>query len=258
MSWQKEKEKLGKEIIAELFEKGMISTWYRDRPEGWTLVSGIWSPFYINLRPLCSYPELLAKVGTALGRLVKEECKDANRIVGIAMAGIPISISISLMENIPSCFTRKLTGVKSLGKLEEFVKEYGEHSMIEGALDEGDRVVLIDDLVTKFDSKLIAIRQMEIEVRNRDLKGIDYSRVGVLFDREVGAKQMAEEYGISLHSLIPFESKGIEWLKPKFFRVEYRTIKDYFSNPQDFQNKKRIQEISNLAIRERQFRFVNR
>lgn len=248
MSWEEEKEKLGKEIISELYSKGMIKTWYRDKPEGWTLVSGLWSPFYINLRNLCSYPEILIKVGTALGKLVKEECEGVNKIVGIAMAGIPISTSVSLMEKIPSCFTRKLVGVKNKDQFEKYIKEYGEHSMVEGDLNEGDKVILVDDLVTKFDSKLIAIKQIELELKIRNLKDIDYSQVVVLFDREQGAKQMAEKYGIHLHSLIQFRLKGMEWLKPKFKKIEYETIKQYLSNSQDFQEKKRIEELSKLAI----------
>ena len=51
MGWSEEKDQHGKEIIGMLYDQGMIRTWYRDKPEGWTLVSGIWSPFYIQLRP---------------------------------------------------------------------------------------------------------------------------------------------------------------------------------------------------------------
>jgi uridine monophosphate synthetase len=246
MSWKTEKEKLGKAICGELYTRGMIHTWYRDKPEGWTLISGLWSPFYINLRPLCSHPSLLMEVGKALGKTIQNECGRIDRVVGIAMAGIPISVSISLTQKIPSCFTRKLEGVRNLEQFEAHLREYGQHSMIEGELTQGDHVVLVDDLVTRFDSKLIAFRQLEAEAEMRGLT-IDATHVAVLFDREQGAREMASEHGIHLHSLIPFESKGITWLESVFDPVEYDVIRSYLQNSDAFQDTERIQELKNIA-----------
>jgi uridine monophosphate synthetase len=207
MSWREEKENVGKELIRALYEQGMIKTWFRDNPQGWTLVSGLWSPLYIQLRPLSSYPELLKKVGDALGRLIKAECNAANRIIGVATAGIPIATAVSLAANIPSCFTRKLEGVRSLDDFNKFVKGYGEHSMIEGVLEDGDAVGIVDDLVTKFDSKVLAIKQLEFELTVRGLKDVTCSDVIVVLDREQGATEIARDNGMELHSLIPFMSK---------------------------------------------------
>ena len=247
MSWNSEKETLGEKIIGELYDKGMILTWYRDKPEGWTLVSGLWSPFYINLRPLCSHPDLLLQVGKALGRTIQAECGNMDRIIGIAMAGIPIAVSISLTEKIPACFTRKLEGVRNMEQVEAHIKEYGQHSMIEGELTSEDRVVLVDDLVTRFDSKLIAFKQLEAEAHLRDLI-LDASRVAVLFDREQGAKEMAAEHGITLHALIPFESKGIHWLQSVFDPPEYQVITSYLRDPDPFQNPEKIHELKEHAL----------
>lgn len=246
MSWKTDKENMGKAIIKELYGRGMIHTWYRDKPEGWTLVSGLWSPFYINLRPLCSHPTLLLDVGKALGRTIQEECGRIDRVVGIAMAGIPISVAISLTQKIPSCFTRKLEGIRNLEQFEAHLKEYGQHSMIEGELTQGDHVVLVDDLVTRFDSKLIAIKQLEAEARMRGLT-IDASHVAVLFDREQGAEEMAGDYGVHLHSLIPFESQGIKWLQSVFDTTEYDVIHSYLKNPDAFQNTEKIQELTKMS-----------
>jgi uridine monophosphate synthetase len=246
MSWNSEKEKLGKTIIGELYNKGMIHTWYRDRPEGWTLVSGLWSPFYINLRPLCSHPDLLMMVGKVLGKTIQKECGTIQRVVGIAMAGIPISVSISLIEKIPSCFTRKLEGVRNLEQFEAHIKEYGQHSMVEGKLTDGDAVVLVDDLVTRFDSKLIAFKQLQTEAEIRGLT-VDASRVLVLFDREQGAREMAADHGITLHSLVPFESKGILWLQSVLDPLEYDVIRSYLQNPDKFQESEKIEELKYSA-----------
>ena len=56
MTWEQEKEDLGRELIGMLYDAGMILTWYRDKPDGWTLKSGIWSPVFIQLRKIASLP----------------------------------------------------------------------------------------------------------------------------------------------------------------------------------------------------------
>jgi uridine monophosphate synthetase len=248
MSWQEEKENVGKEIVRALYKHGMIKTWFRDNPRGWTLVSGIWSPLYIQLRPLSSYPELLKKVGDALGRLIKAECIGVNRIIGVATAGIPIATAVSLEANIPSCFTRKLEGVRSLADFNRFVKDYGEHSMIEGVLEDGDAVGIVDDLITKFDSKVLAIKQLEFERAVRGLKHVTCSDVIVVLDREQGAKEIAKEYGIELHSLIPFMSKGAEWLKGDLADQEYEFIVNYLHNAEHYQDPRVQAELSEIAL----------
>ena len=248
MSWQEEKENVGKEIIRALYEQGMIKTWFRDNPQGWTLVSGLWSPLYIQLRPLSSYPELLKKVGYAMGRLIRAECSAVNRIIGVATAGIPIATAISLEANIPSCFTRKLEGVRSLDDFNRFVKEYGEHSMIEGVLEDGDAVGIVDDLVTKFDSKVLVLKQLEFELTVRGLKDVTCSDVVVVLDREQGAKELAKEYGIKLHSLIPFMSKGMPWLKNVLADREYEVIVDYLRDTEKYQDPRVQAELSEIAM----------
>ncbi|MFX1520671.1 MAG: orotate phosphoribosyltransferase [Promethearchaeota archaeon] len=236
MNWKDEKERFGKEIMELLYEKRMIKTWYRDEPRGWTLISGIWSPFYIQLRPLCSFPDLLKKVGSALGKMIQNEIPETNRVVGVAMAGIPIATAIALVEGIPATFTRKLEGVRTLNDLQVVIKKYGEHALLEGELEDGDSLVIVDDLVTKFDSKLIAIEQVKFEVERRGLKDVNVDAVVVLLDREQGASKIAKDNGIKLHPLIPFTSKGIKWLANKMPSIELAVIKDYLENPKKYQN----------------------
>lgn len=248
MSWQEEKENVGKELVRALYEQGMIKTWFRDNPQGWTLVSGLWSPLYIQLRSLSSYPELLKKVGDALCRLIKAECSAVNRIIGVATAGIPIATAISLAANIPSCFTRKLEGVRSLDDFNMFVREYGEHSMIEGVLEDGDAVGIVDDLVTKFDSKVLVLKQLEFERKVRGLKDVKCSDVVVVLDREQGATEIARDYGIELHSLIPFRSKGVPWLKDVLADQEYEVIVDYLCDTKKYQDPRVQAELSEITM----------
>ena len=258
MSWQEEKEVVGKEIIRALYENSMIKTWFRDNPHGWTLVSGIWSPLYIQLRPLSSYPELLKKVGYALSTLIKEECKAVNRIIGVATAGIPIATAISFAGGIPSGFTRKLEGVRSVGDFNTFVKSYGEHSLIEGILADGDTVGIVDDLVTKFDSKVVALKQLEYEIKIRRLSNVRCSDVIVVLDREQGAQEIAKGYGIELHSLIPFSSKGVTWLKEVFTEHEHEVIVDYLRDYEKYQDPRIQEDLRTIATQKGKGRAVAR
>lgn len=242
MRWSEEKEKLGRNLTILLYNMGAIRTWYRDKPSGWTLVSGMWSPFYIQLRPICSYDNaayLLKYVGRAVWRIMEEEAHNVNKLLGVAFAGIPIAIATTMVSSIPSCYTRKDESKNHPGHLAKTVASYGEHALIEGELKEGDVIAIVDDVVTKFDSKLVAISQLEHEIKRRQLNAkIKCSDVIVLVDREQGAAERARQWGINLHTLIPFSSKGIEWLKGHITSEEYTVIKDYLSEPLMFQDEK--------------------
>jgi len=207
-----------KDIFIELYRKGMIKT-IREKPDGWRLVSGIWSPFYIQLRPLPSFPKLLNEIGKLMGEEIK---KYGNKLLGIAMAGIPIAISISLSHNIPACYTRKFANDK----------KYGEHSPVEGIIEDGDEFIVIDDIVTKFDSKLMAVKQLKSEAEKRGKK-IKCEHVAVIIDRGQRAAEMAAAHGIKLHSLINFK-EGIEWIKKEMEEDEYEIIMDYLENPEKY------------------------
>jgi orotate phosphoribosyltransferase len=245
------KEKLGKEIMEGLYETGMILTWYRDKPKGWILASGLWSPFYINLRLLSSHPKLYKKAGEALGIMLRSTGFKSNgkdKVVGIAMAGVPLANAVTLEAEIPSLYTRKLPeDVKTPGDVDKYVQAHGQHSLVEGELNSGDRLALIDDLVTKFDSKLLAIGQIEQEIKRRGLTGIQLKEIFVLLDREQGGAEKAKSMGFELHALIPFASKGIGWLKGSLSDIEYSTIVDYIKNTQKYQSKEMQEELEKAA-----------
>jgi len=247
MTWKDEKEELGKEITCLLYKKGLIKTWYRDNPGGWKLVSGLWSPFYIQLRPLASYPELLRKVGYALGKIIKEECKDVNKVAGVAMTGIPIASAISILAGMPSLWTRKIE-VRSSDELEKYIQSYGEHTLVEGEFETGDRIAVIDDLATKFGSKLVAIEQIGYEAKKRGLT-VECDDVVVLLDREQGAAEVAAQHGISFYSLIPFKSNGIEWLKNSLSKIEYEVIGGYLQDETKYQDAEVQKELYELVLK---------
>jgi orotate phosphoribosyltransferase len=225
---------LKKNIMQDIYENRMLLTSTRDKSEGWTLHSGLWSPFYIQLRILSSFPETLQKVGQALGALVKEEAPHINRLVGIAFAGIPIATAMSLSIGIPACHTRKMVGVRTEQELQEAISKYGQHSLLEGEVKDGDAICLVDDLVTGMESKLVARGQVITELEKRGISDFTVDDIAVVVDRQQGARQRADELNINLHSLIDLVDEGLSLIRDKMTEEEFTMVSDYLANPTGF------------------------
>jgi orotate phosphoribosyltransferase len=245
------RENLGREIMRGLYETGMILTWYRDKPEGWVMASGLWTPFYITLRLLPSHPELYRKAGNAMSMLLADigfKSNNNDKVVGIAMAGVPLANAITLESDIPSLYTRKLPeDVKTPEDVERYVQSHGQHALVEGELKSGDRLALVDDLVTRFDSKLLAIGQINQEIKRRGLTDIRLKDIIVLLDREQGGAEKAKQLGYSLTAFIPFASKGMGWLKDSLSEIEYNTIVDYLKDSKKYQDKVVQERLAKMA-----------
>jgi orotate phosphoribosyltransferase len=225
---------LKKDIMQDIYENRMLLTSTRDKLEGWTLHSGLWSPFYIQLRILSSFPETLNKVGQALGDLIKEEAPHINRLVGIAFAGIPIATAMSLSTGIPACHTRKIVGVRTEQDLQEAISKYGQHALLEGEVKDGDAICLVDDLVTGMESKLVARGQVIAELEKRGISNYTVDDIAVVVDRQQGAQKRASELKINLHSLIDLVDEGLSLIKDRMTDEEFATVSDYLADPIGF------------------------
>jgi uridine monophosphate synthetase len=73
-------------------------------------------------------------------------------------------------------------------------KEYGTKAAVEGEYSSGERVVVIDDLVTTGESKFEVIEKLT-------RAGLVVNDIVVLIDRESGAKQALAESGLKLHAI---------------------------------------------------------
>ena len=226
-----ELEQLKKNIMCDVYEKRMILTSVRDRPEGWTLHSGLWSPFYIQLRVLSSFPETLKLVGRALSIMIKEEAPSVNRLVGIAFAGIPIATAVSLESGIPACHTRKILGVRTEQELYETIGKYGQHSLMEGEVQDGDVLCLVDDLVTGMESKLVGRAQVLAELKKREISDVTVDDIAVIIDRQQGARERAKDLNIRLHSLIDLVNEGLPLIQDSMSEEEYQIVSTYLQDP---------------------------
>ena len=107
-----------------------------------TLNSGLHSPIYIDLRRLVGYPDTLERVAKLYLPLIEKLTFD--RLGALPYAALPITSLISLLGGWPMIYPRKEK------------KEYGTRADIEGVFHPGEKVLVIDDLVTTGGSKVEA------------------------------------------------------------------------------------------------------
>ncbi len=162
-------------LIRRLFRIGAI------RFGTFTLKSGIASPFYVDLRVVISHPDLIARIGALMAKAVAR-CS-ADRIAGIPYAGLPLAVAASLAGRVPLIYPRR----------EE--KAYGTKKRIEGVYAPGERVVVIDDIITDGASKLEAIEPLE-------QAGLVVKDLVILIDREQGGRERLASRGYTLHSVL--------------------------------------------------------
>lgn len=246
-TWEAEKHDLARDVIVSLYREGLFGTWLRDRPEGWKLISGMWSPFYISLRNVPSRPEVFRLLVRAVGRLIENEAPNANRLLGLATAAIPVAAAVGYVEGIPMSFTRKLPNVRSLEDLERDVAMYGGHSLVEGDFEPNDLVAVFDDVVNLFDSKEIAVKQLELEMVKRGIAGVTVDAIVVVVDRGRESKSKAAAAGLRLVSLLSFPEDGFEMLRGVASDREVDILQDYMWNYEKYQDPAARQDLIDEA-----------
>lgn len=245
--WPTRRNQLAKDLMIQLYQERLFRTWLRDRPQGWELVSGAWSPFYITMREVPSRPALFQSVVKSLGELLKNEVPTANKLLGLASTGIPLAAAVGFAGSIPMTFNRKIPNVRGLADLEREVTRYGGHRLVEGQFEAGDQVALVDDVVNLFDSKEVAIQQLRFELRQRGIDKVDVAAVVTLVDRGRDARLRAEAFGVPLHSLLTLREDGLETLRGIASDQEIDVIRDYVNNYERYQDPKIQEKLRNAA-----------
>ena len=149
------------------------------------LTSGKVSPYYIDLRIVPSFPDAFRQICDFYGEAITSQIglKNFDRIAGVPIAGIPFASQIAYNLKKPFLYVRK------------GVRLHGRQRRVEGILISGDRVLLVDDLVTTGLTLKKAAEAVTAE------GGIVKETVALL-DREEGGKEKLAKSGIQLHTLL--------------------------------------------------------
>src|SRR6056300_819958 len=109
-----------------------------------TLASGLPSPTYVDCRKLISYPRIRSTLMDFMTVTVMRNAglEAFDNIAGGETAGIPFSALVAERMALPMTYVRKKP------------KGYGRNARIEGAMSEGQRVLLVEDLTTDGESKI--------------------------------------------------------------------------------------------------------
>jgi orotate phosphoribosyltransferase len=149
------------------------------------LTSGEVSPYYIDLRIVPSFPDAFRKICDFYIALIQSNIgtDGFDRLAGIPTAGISFSSIAAYYLKKPFIYVRPTE------------RQHGRGRRVEGILSPGDRVLLMDDLITSGESILKAANAVRAE-------GGVVTDVVVLLDREENGKKNLAKNGIRLHYLL--------------------------------------------------------
>ena len=149
------------------------------------LTSGKLSPYYIDLRVVPSFPDAFKRICDFYLTLIKSDlgADSFDRIAGLPTAGISFGSITAYNLKKPFLYVRSTE------------RQHGRGRWVEGILSPGDRVLLMDDLITKGGSIVKATEAVRAE-------GGTVTDAIVLLDREENGVTNLAESGIKLHYLL--------------------------------------------------------
>ena len=150
-----------------------------------TLTSGRVSPYYIDLRIVPSFPDAFQRICDLYLKLIKKDvgANNFDRIAGIPTAGIPFASLTAYHLKKPFLYIRPRERL------------HGRERRVEGIVMPGDRVLLMDDLLTSGGS----LRRATAAIR---AEGGVVTEAVVLLDREEGGKENLAKDDVNLHYLL--------------------------------------------------------
>lgn len=128
-----EMKELGKEIAKDLLS---IRAVFLKPDDPFTWASGIKSPIYCDNRLTLSAPEVRTRIENSFAKVIKEEYPEVEVIMGTSTAGIAHAAITADIMNLP------------MGYVRGSAKDHGRKVLVEGKLEKGQKVVVVEDLIS--------------------------------------------------------------------------------------------------------------
>jgi orotate phosphoribosyltransferase len=154
------------------------------------LRSGRRSRYYVDKYRFETDPALLRDIGRALADAIRTDEPDAVRIAGPEVGAIALAAAASLETGLPFVIVRKSA------------KEYGTGKRIEGGFTAGERVVVVEDVVTSGGAALSSVEALREA-------GLTCETVICVVDRDEGGRDAMAAAGVALRALFDRSALGL-------------------------------------------------
>lgn len=166
--------------------------------------SGATFSYYIDLRKIISNPQIFHQVLQAYAEILKTLKFD--RIAGLPYGALPTATGLSLLLNYPMIFPRKE------------VKAHGTRKLIEGHFNEGELVVVVDDILISGNSAIEGAQKLESA-------GLKVQDIVVFIDHEEGVKDRLKAAGYNAYSVLTIsEITRTLYEAGRIDKIQYKSI----------------------------------
>lgn len=173
------------EIAEQLLE---IKAVFLQPNDPFTWSSGLKSPIYCDNRLTLSYPKVRKNIATGLADLIKENFPETEVVAGTATAGIPHAAWVSDILDLPMAYVRSKA------------KAHGKGNQIEGKVEKGQKVVVVEDLISTGGSVITAVNSLREA-------GCEVLSVVAIFTYELPkGKELLGDAEITAYSLTDYSS----------------------------------------------------
>lgn len=198
-------------IARKLMEIGAIKL-NHEKPFTWS--SGWKSPVYCDNRLSLSYPHVRAYITRCLAQAVRDNFTKVDAIAGVATAGIPQGTLVAAELELPFLYVRPKP------------KDHGLENLIEGKLEKGQRIVLVEDLISTGGSSLKSATAL------RDAGAKVVGMVAIFTYGFDTAEKNFEKEGVDLICLSDFPQLLEEALQSKYINeAQLKHIKAWRLDP---------------------------
>ncbi|MBN8207413.1 orotate phosphoribosyltransferase [Bacillus sp. NTK071] len=196
------------------------------QPFTWS--SGLLSPIYCDNRLTLSYPKVRKEIAQGLVTIIRNHYPEAEVIAGTATAGIPHAAWVSDSMELPMVYVRGSA------------KGHGKGNVIEGKVSKGQKVVVIEDLISTGGSAIEAVKQLQSA-------GAEVLGVAAIFTygMEKGTEQFAKEQ-IAWQTLTNFDELLTSAVETGMIeKREVQSLLDWRDNPS---SKDWLEQLKNLSV----------
>ena len=182
-----------------------------------TWASGWKSPIYCDNRVVLSFPPIRNYIRETMGKQIEKQYGKPDVIAGVATGAIGIGVLVAEYLGLPFVYVRPEA------------KKHGRQNQIEGFIESGQNVVVVEDLISTGKSSLNAVKALkEAQVNVKGMVAI------FSYGFDVANKNFEKE-NITLHTLSNYESLLEQALETKYIsQRELKTLSDWNDNPSEW------------------------